>query len=138
MNQRSEIKKFVVRFWHHWRPLVEGFHFHWKGFKNSCLQFKTFRRVIYIPLDVYLNPSSESIISLEGYLNPSSGNLKILDVYLNPSSESIIFLEGYLNPSSGNFKILEGYLNPSSGNFKILEGYLNSSCGMWITSCVKF
>ena len=43
-------KKFVVRFRFYWRP-PEEFYFHWRGFKKCILQFKTLRRVVYIPLE---------------------------------------------------------------------------------------
>ena len=47
---KKESRKFVVRFWLHWKP-PEGIQFHWRGLINRFLQFKTLRRVIYIPLD---------------------------------------------------------------------------------------
>ena len=49
-------KKFVVRFRFYWRP-PEGFYFHWRGFNNCFLKFKTLRRVCYIPLEGFRYPS---------------------------------------------------------------------------------
>ena len=59
-------KKFVVRFRFYWRP-PEGFYFHWRGFKKCFLQFKTLRRVIYIPLEGFRYPSWGVKIPLEGF-----------------------------------------------------------------------
>ena len=94
---------------------LEGFDF---------LQFKTFRRVIYIPIEGfrYLNPSSEIINPQEGHRNPFSGVIKpqrriteSLQWNYNPP-------KGHLNPSSGIINPQEGYLNPSSGIINPLEG----------------
>ena len=41
--------------------------FHWRGFKKCFLQFKTLRRVIYIPLEGFRYPSWGFIIPLEGF-----------------------------------------------------------------------
>jgi len=68
----DESRKFVVRFWLHWRP-QEGIHFHWRGLKKYFLQFKTLRRVIYIPLEEFRYPSYGFIIPLEGFRYLSRG-----------------------------------------------------------------
>ena len=39
--QFDDSKKFVVRFRFYWRPL-EGFYFHWRGFKKCLLQLKLY------------------------------------------------------------------------------------------------
>ena len=60
----SESRKFVVRFWFHWRP-PEGFIFTGGVWKNAFLQFKTFH---WKDSDIF--PGSFKI-PLEGFRYPS-------------------------------------------------------------------
>ena len=93
-----ESRKFVVRFWFHWRP-PEGILFHWRGLKKRFLQFKTLRRVIYI--------------SLEGFRCTSWGVIIPLEGFSYPSKEFIIPLEGFRYLSWGFIIPLEGFRCPS-------------------------
>ena len=93
-----ESRKFVVRFWHHWRPL-EGIHFHWRGLKKCFLQFKTLRRVICIPLEGFRYLSRRIIIPLEGFRNFSRGLINPLKGFRYLFRGFIIPLEGFRHPS---------------------------------------
>ena len=50
---------------------LEGTYFHWRGSKRCFLQFKTLRRVIYIPLEGFRYLSRGFINPLEGFRYPS-------------------------------------------------------------------
>jgi len=89
-----ESRKFVVRFRFYWRP-PEGFYFHWRGLKKCFLQFKTLRRVIYIPLEGFSYLSRGVIIPLEGFRNPSWGFIIPLEGFKYPFWGYIIPLEGF-------------------------------------------
>ena len=69
-----------------------------EGFKKFFLQFKTLRRVIYIPLEWFRHLSRGFIIPLEGFRYPSNGFMIPLEGFKYPSYWFIIPLEGFRNP----------------------------------------
>ena len=91
------------RFRFYWKPLG-GFYFHWWGLKKCFLQFKTLRRVIYIPLEGFRYISWGFIIPLEGFRNLSRGFIHPLEGFRYPSYGFIIQLEGFRYLSRGVYK----------------------------------
>ena len=108
LKDPMESRKFAVRFWLQWRP-PEGIHFHWRGLKKCFLQFKTLRRVIYIPLEGFRYLSRGFIIPLEGFRNLSKGFVIPLERFSYPSYGFIITLERFRYPSLGFVMPLEGF-----------------------------
>jgi len=107
-----ESRKFVVRFDY------TGIQFHWRCLKNCCLQFKTLRRVINIPL--------EEFRSLSGGL---SFHWRDSDI-----------LPGVYNFIGGIQISIQGVYNSTGGIQISIQGVYNSTEGIQISihPCVKF
>ena len=97
IKQFLESRKFVVRFWLHWRP-PEGILFHWRALKKCFLQFKT------------LNSTGGIQMSFLGGYNSTGGILlSFLGVYIYNSTGGIqMSFLGFIIP-------LEGFRCPSWG-----------------------
>ena len=100
------------RFRFYLRPLG-GFYFHWRGLKKCFLQFKTLRRVIYIPLEGFRYLSWGFIYPLEGLRYPSCGFIIPLEGFRYLSRGFINLLEGFRNLSRGFKNPLEEFRYPS-------------------------
>ena len=92
----------------------EGFHIHWKGLKNSSLQFETLNKVISIQRGLFIIPQEELrnlsrwfTIPLEGFRYSSRGCIIPLERFRYPSREFIIPLEGFKYPSRGFIILLK-------------------------------
>ena len=92
-----------------------GFYFHWRGLKKCFLQFKTLRRVIYIPLEGFRYLSWGFIYPLEGLRYPSCGFIIPLEGFRYLSRGFINLLEGFRNLSRGFKNPLEEFRYPSQG-----------------------
>ena len=82
-----ESRKFVVRFDY------TGIQFHWRCLKNCCLQFKTLRRVINIPL--------EEFRSLSGGLSFHCRDSDILPGVYNSTGGIQLSIQGGFNFTGG-------------------------------------
>ena len=92
-----ESRKFVERFWLQWRPPA-GIHFHWRGLKKCFLQFKTFRRVIYIQIYILggYNSTGGIHLSFQGVYNSTGGiQLSFQRVYNSTGGIQLSFLGVY-------------------------------------------
>ena len=92
-----------------------GNSFSLEGFKKCFLQFKTLRRVIYIPLERLRCPSWGVIIPLEGFSYPSWGFIIPLEGFSYPSWGFINPLKGFSYSSKGFIIPLEGFRYPPGG-----------------------
>ena len=115
-----ESRKFVERFWLHWRP-PEGIHFHWRGLKKCFLQFKTFRRVIYIQIYIW-----------GGYNSTGGIQISFRGVYNSIGGIQISFLGGYKSTGSIELSSMGGY-NSTGGIQLSLMGVYNSNGGIQIS-----
>ena len=128
-----ESRKFVERFWLQWRPPA-GIHFHWRGLKKCFLQFKTFRRVIYIQIYILggYNSTGGIHLSFQGFLIPL-GDSDIFPGGYNPTGGIQLSFQGVLNSTGGIQLSFLGVYNSTGGIQLSFQGVYNSTGGIQLS-----